>query len=337
MTTRSKALIFTRQVFQDYQDTLRPNDPEYNITRDQIKLIDILISDIDPATRLSIELFSCNTDAEIQSLLDQGADPNSVDTEGKCCLYQVKNYGGAKALIKAKAFPALTPQGDNILHRNFSDMKVLYLFLHCFTEVFVPDELLSKEEKEGILTYKINSIHWIDIHARNNRGDNVMYHIVNDDQAVKLLLSNGVSGTVLDFHGRSILPFCTNLKSLELLLQADNKLVNYSKTCLLPWNGVDIDRLKIYLKYGADVKNEGKMCLFYERDIECMKLLISAGADVNVLDAYGKNLLWNCVSYEIIRFYLTVGVNPYCVNNKGVQACSLSNVKEEIKKLLVGD
>jgi ankyrin repeat protein len=346
-STSLDALNLTLKIFSEHHsqllgEELIKNDQRISVIQSLIDSMNkdavmstIIIPEFSIKLKLarSEDLFSGLTLDKLTLALSQGADPNYVNTfSGATCLHNYNDYDCISALIIAGAKPVVNKNKDTVLLRHVNDLKIVYLFLYCFANVNVPDELLSATEKakhprsEQVL---------IDIHACDYNGDNILYRVRQYDEAVKFLLSLGVSGTTIDRNGNPILPYCHNVKSLELLLQADNKLVNYvDKYRILVWyKAKHAEELKVYLKYGADIQGVGRLCLWNFHQFDMIKLLLSSGVDVNAVDENGDNILFREEFVEVIILYLRAGADPY-YTNKGVQAISFPWVSNAIKKIL---
>lgn len=149
-----------------------------------------------------------------------------------------------------------------------------------------------------------------------------------DGKKVAALAAQGVDVNTVAENGATPLVWTLNArnhKGVEALLKtgADPNLLS-EKTGLSPMNfvpmGDDVELLRLLLKYGGDPNHPGKdkirerplSLAAAEGRIDNVKLLLTAGADINAHDQFGDSAANHSVSsgeFEITAFLLEHGYN----------------------------
>ena len=144
----------------------------------------------------------------------------------------------------------------------------------------------------------------------------------NDLEMVKLLIERGANVNIKTQHGETILPaamFDADLEIVKLLINEGVDVNNFSKMGMTP------------LLFVTSVPES-------KRVIEVTKLLIEAGAKVNIKD---KKLGMTPLMYaskigneNIVKILLKSGANLSQTNNKGETALDLAKENKNIIKIL---
>jgi ankyrin repeat protein len=113
-----------------------------------------------------------------------------------------------------------------------------------------------------------------------------------DSASVEALLRSGTDPNIADHHGRTALMLVENPASIEVLLRrgVDPNVVDHDGNTALKLTS-DSACIRVLLRYGADpniANNSGSTAMHYlSHDVGTRRILVDAGADVDVVDKYG--------------------------------------------------
>jgi ankyrin repeat protein len=187
----------------------------------------------------------------------------------------------------------------------------------------------SEEEKE--IYYKIfNELleKGVDVHHKTSFGKSLLHQAVLYDRPkiITKLLELGLKIEDTDDEGRNALHFVTTPETLRMLMEkTDHKNINVKGEC--GWTPLasfllrlqftekfkyNEDMLKEFLKYKPDLNiqdNNYYTCLHLAPTAEIVKSFIENGADLNVLNNDGENILAKALiaesrSSELEKFYI---------------------------------
>jgi len=85
-----------------------------------------------------------------------------------------------------------------------------------------------------------------------------------------------------------------------------------------------------------ELDNTGKNALFFEENVENIRLLLKYGINVNQIDVDGKNALFKTYNPEIVRLLVDAGINVNQIDNNGENALfdDVSKNTESLRLLL---
>lgn len=187
----------------------------------------------------------------------------------------------------------------------------------------------SEEEKE--IYYKIFDdllAKGVDVNHKTNFGKTLLHQAVLYDRPkiVAKLLELGLKIEDTDNEGRNALHFVTSPGTLSMLMEkTDPDNINAKGEC--GWTPLasfllrlqftekfkyNEEMLREFLKYKPDLNiqdNNGYTCLHLAPTVEIVKIFIESGADLNVLNDEGENILAKALiaesrSSELEKFYI---------------------------------
>jgi ankyrin repeat protein len=164
----------------------------------------------------------------------------------------------------------------------------------------------------------------VDIDTGDDFGHSALHRAVgaNHVAAAALLLQNGAAPTDRDENGFAIIheaPLTGDLAMLKLLLAAGADVNDVSGGGDWPLKDAchagNAGTVAFLLQSGAqvDLTSTGETALFAAvsaDSIECVRLLLAAGADVNATDCDGWTCLFHLRSEEVARLLLEHGASP---------------------------
>lgn len=249
---------------------------------------------------MSLEIYNAAKEGilvDVKSLIEQGANVNATDNEGKSALYWASEQGHfeiVKLLIKNKAnINIATANGYTPLH------------LAMMREHYEIAALLIKNGADVNAATANNStpLHFA---ATSESGSPV---------GIKLLIENNAVVDVADaeYGETPLFRACIDGFSdrVELLIKhgADVNKVSHNKASPLYWSSKrdHIEVIKLLIKHGANVNNAD----IYEESslhgaaadgqINAAKLLLKYGADINKIDVDGETPLFKAFRFKYIE------------------------------------
>jgi ankyrin repeat protein len=137
--------------------------------------------------------------------------------------------------------------------------------------------------------------------------------------AARCLLSLGADPNAIDRNGYRVIHDADDLETIQLLFEAGADLNAVSGGGTWPLSDAcragDCKLVSFLLKNGAivDLKSSGETAIHaavVSDSIECVELLLDAGATINALDVDGWTCLWYAKSLNMARCLLDKGADP---------------------------
>ena len=223
----------------------------------------------------------------VKILIKAGADVNAKDNDGKTALMYVSTLESVKALIKAGAdVNAKDNNGQTALH-----------------EIIQHTGVINYNERTGAEIVKALVKAGANVNLQNNYGatplmyaakyyeyyyEGKYFHHEANSEVINVLINAGAKINLKDNFGDTALMYVANseLENPEVLKTIKNLLRAGAKSSI-----------------NAKENEDGKTALMYaasQGNIEIVKLLINAGANINVKDNYG-NTVFDYASNEVIK------------------------------------
>lgn len=263
----------------------------------------------------------------IRFLLESGASINKLKKSNRTILQDVAFEGKYKVfelLIKYKPdfdvkdsygktilFDAVAGGNIEILKEVVNNISTLNTFDQNHQTVLF--EAVFKKDKE---IAKILIQNGINVNLVDNSGQNVLFNTVilgiENLEILELLIKKGINVNIVDNDNKTILDeilYLIGLKNTKVLLDGKYKYVNSDReyfkiTTLLIENGLEIDTLD----------SESKTTLYKEienHNFINAKFLIQCGANINITDEEGDNIL----SKEVLKGYSNYQIIDFLMDN----------------------
>ena len=182
----------------------------------------------------------------------------------------------------------------------------------------------------------------------NSLGCSALWVAVREDSldAVRLLLQNGADIHERDGQGYGLIhgvSFRGNLAMLKLLLSAGAEVNDVSGGGSWPLLDAcqqgNAAAVEFLLQAGADpnLTSSGETALFAAvsaDSLECVRLLVQAGAEVNATDCDGWTCLFHLRSEQVARFLLELGADPGITDQSGAFPENWERVPMSLRRLL---
>ena len=177
--------------------------------------------------------------------------------------------------------------------------------------------LTAKNGDTGMTELLLKLGHPVD--APNDFGDTALSDAVYNPAIVRILLEHGANVNHKDQNGYGAINEADSLEVFELLLDAGADIDDISGGGDWPLKCAcedgDSELVNFLLKRGAsvDLTSTGETALHAAvraASLECVRILLEAGADVNAEDVDGWTCLWYVESAEMARFLLEKGADP---------------------------
>lgn len=234
-------------------------------------------------TRFENELILVASPKMKDILLKNGIDVNAKGQDGNTPLARVDNLEDAKYLLKVGAKIDKTQYYPNLWR--IADVELAKLLI---------------EQRCDINDAKINQnndLPWFDSDAQPP----IM--LTNDPEVIKLLLREGADIHIINQQGQSVLmradalhsDYMNELAKLGILREVSEAEIGYTKIA---------ENSETAIKAREAKKRS------VERNREVIRILVEAGADVNVAAYDGTTALTYTDDLESIKFLLAAGANP---------------------------
>jgi len=292
----------------------------------------------------------------IKYLLENGANPNLIDSYNRNALSEYLNEGGESVemvnlLLKFKADPNIIDGGGrSALFSSYYRHKpnIMMALIKGGADINLPVHgntllcqcVFDNDIKLAETLLKLGA----DPNIQDDYDATPLIHAVqrNNLSMVNLLLKYNPKINLLDDKGHSALYYAYKLKDsalMETLLKAGaDKNVQFKNDKTLLILAVEKDEENIanlLLKYGENTNvldSDGFSALIYayiSQNIALMEALVKAGADVNVQFVNGYTLLLNALSennpnIDIVKKLLELGSNPNEIADDGTTPLTLA-------------
>lgn len=183
---------------------------------------------------------------------------------------------------------------------------------------------------------------------RDEFGDSALHSAVSSNslQAAALLIQKGADVAERDENGYSLIHgvcYSDDLSMLKLLIDAGASMNDVSGGGNWPLRDAceagNSQAVKYLLQIGADpnLTSTGETALFAavsSDSIDCLRLLLQAGADVNATDCDGWTCLFHLRSETVAQFLLDNGASPGTSDQCGGLPEDWSSVPITVRKML---
>ena len=277
------------------------------------------------------------TSQEQLQTLSYGADSESCDKDGNSVAMYLAQNGNVNLLS--------TISEEGIKQKNKSNATALHF-------------AATKKHNIEVIS-QLTAI--VDVNARESKGRTALMisAYIGDIEAVKILLDRKANINIGDIYGRTPLMAAlqqghTALATLLLEGGADVKQeTNSGETALFyACRKVEDGLVRLLVKRDDRLLNHpdsnGNTLLMHavkEKDLKCLKLLLSLGANVDVENKFGKTaIIEACLSgkLDIVKLLVENGASKTAVTSTGLSATSVVSVngnsamrkyfRKEIKK-----
>ena len=242
-----------------------------------------------------------------QLLLDNGADPNTVDTDQKTALHYAIWYKRKRSfiisLLKARADPNVQDSAGRTALHYAVKMGKAYLFEQLLQHGADPrvrdnqgQTILHYAAEDTSLDLVLQMSKLPDVNVQDNDMRTALHLAANSHHVVMVtaLLEKGADPNVQDRNGNTALHLA-NMDIIQLLLKVTGIDVNIRndenmtvlQQCLAESTFTHLETVKLLLDKGADpdvrtLQNKTLlMTAIAEHNIELVRMLIAKGADPN--------------------------------------------------------
>lgn len=184
--------------------------------------------------------------------------------------------------------------------------------------------------------------------ARNEFGDSALHAAVSSNcvDAATLLLNKGADVHERDDNGYALIhdvSFQGDMAMLKLLLKAGAEVNDVSGGGSWPLKDAcqsgNADAAAFLLQVGANpnLTSTGETALFAavsSDSLECVRLLLAAGADVNAMDCDGWTCLFHLRSERVAEYLLEHGANPSLSDQCGGLPEDWERVPKSVRRML---
>jgi len=270
-----------------------------------------------PASKI-FEAVKNNDLKEVKSLLEKGADPNSVDEDGDLLLMYAALYSSVDCMA------LLIEKGSNINTKNKIDETTLMWAIHDLEKMKLLIEHgadVNAKAKSGNTPLLIAAVghgkydavkllldKGANASAVNNRKENALMRaaLFGDTNTITLLLSKGLDINAIAVDSSSALVNAVLNANKQIIFQLLDRGANPDITTFMGLTSLslaviftDAESVKAILKKSKKVNamdNEGTTVLMYagyneHDDVEMIQALLDKGADVNIKSKSGATAL----------------------------------------------
>ena len=255
------------------------------------------------------------TVAEAQALLDEGADVDARDADGRTPLYQAASFNQEPGMIHL-----LIDSGADVEARDIRGDKPVHRAIE-YGPVPVAEALL-----EG----------GADIEAEDGRGSTPLERSLSNDtlEMARLLLSRGADPNAWPYLLTAA--YHNNLEMAQLLLDSGanidtpDPVRGETPLHIAAWSD-SLDMVRLLLDHGANIEVRDNVirrtALLYAAQSaspEMVMLLLDRGAEINVQDDINDTALH--IAFEnspaVVELLLDRGADPTIEGNGGITPCS---------------
>lgn len=189
------------------------------------------------------------------------------------------------------------------------------------------DSLIKKDKKvENPLILnrqKMSDSEWNEYITKKSGYDrNILFFVLTSD--IDFILNNSeLDINMVDCFNENILFYC-NVEQAKIFLEKGinvNQINNSGENALFSSITSDVEKIKILISAGIDINHKddkNRSFLFYA-DEEKTKILLENNADVNIIDIFGNTAIFHA-EFDKIKLLVEKGVNVNQINEDGVSA-----------------